>query len=180
MSDAKVAARLRQLIVSDYLHLYGGRAETSAEQILKGVRRFGIDPSLHAVVMMRLVCRGPRALAPVLIWMLQTKHGIVMTRECELGAGLIIPHPLSIVLGPETRIGANVRIYHNVSLGAPAWGGVRLGDGAVVHCNSTVAPGVSIGKGALIGANCTVTADVPDGGVFVRGVLRSPTFSERQ
>ena len=105
-----------------------------------------------------------------------------ISRECQIGPGLHLPHPFGIVLGTGVRIGANVMLYHNVTLGvsrAPKVGDddsiylvPSLGDDVVVHPNSVIAGGVTIGDGATIGANTFVDRDVPAGMTFHRDVAR--------
>jgi len=78
-----------------------------------------------------------------------------------------------VVIGETTRIGAHVRIYQGVTLGAlsvphgearPAPGLRRhptIEDDVVIYANATILGGETvIGKGSVIGGNAFVTASV--------------------
>lgn len=77
--------------------------------------------------------------------------------RCRLGAPVLMPHPLGIVIEQGASIGSRVTILHQVSL---------LG-GPIVEDNVTIGPGakvigaIRIGRGATIGPNAVVTQDVP-------------------
>lgn len=83
------------------------------------------------------------------------------------------PHPVGIVIGDGVRIGNEVRIYQNVTLGllenTPASTAVDqypiLEDGVIVYAGAVIAGAVTIGAGSVIGANAVITKDVPPGSV---------------
>jgi serine O-acetyltransferase len=87
----------------------------------------------------------------------------------EIGVGLLMPHPVGIVIHPDAKIGPNCLIFQHVTLGTrssrkglPLIGGhVDIGAGA------RILGGVRIGNHALIGANAVVLTDVPDGAAAV-------------
>lgn len=83
--------------------------------------------------------------------------------NCQLGGGLLIPHPNGIVIHPASLLGVNCLIHQQVTIGvkrgsrgAPVIGGhVDIGAGAKIIGE------ITIGEHALIGANAVVTKDVP-------------------
>jgi serine O-acetyltransferase len=89
--------------------------------------------------------------------------------NCQLGGGLLLPHPLGVVIHPQATIGPNCLIFQQVTIGtvgdrpgAPVIGGhVDIGAGA------KILGGVTIGAHARIGANAVVLNDVPVGGTAV-------------
>ncbi|MFZ3583338.1 serine O-acetyltransferase [Loktanella sp. DJP18] len=96
----------------------------------------------------------------------------------QIGGGLILPHPVGIVIHPRATIGPNCIIFQNVTLGTnnsanpPQLGGhVDVGPGAVIIGD------LVIGDHAVIGANAVVLHDVSArsvvGGVPAR-VLKQP------
>src|SRR5882724_745150 len=93
----------------------------------------------------------------------------------SIGAHTIITGPLRVDLGAPVRIGACVRIGHDVTLltithavgskelrsgKSEAWG-IEIGDGAWLASRVTVLPKVRIGAGAIVAAGAVVTRDVP-------------------
>ncbi len=88
--------------------------------------------------------------------------------NCQIGGGLILPHPYGIVIHPAATIGPNCLIFQGVTLGtresrgAPVIGGhVDIGAGAKILGS------VKIGDHAVIGANAVVLIDVPSGATAV-------------
>jgi serine O-acetyltransferase len=83
---------------------------------------------------------------------------------CQIGGGLLIPHPNGIVIHPDAKIGVNCLIFQQVTVGkarncsdAPQIGGhVDIGAGAKI-----LGP-VQIGAHSRIGANAVVTRNVEE------------------
>ena len=78
-----------------------------------------------------------------------------------------------VVIGETSKIGNNVTIYHNVTLGgvAPSINSndqrntkrhPTLEDNVVVGSGAQVLGPIIIGKNSLIGSNAVVTKDVPE------------------
>lgn len=88
----------------------------------------------------------------------------------HIGPGLYIVHGFSTIVTWKAVIGANCRIYHNVTIGwnqsddAP-----RIGNDVTVYTGAVVIGAVTIGDGAIVAANAVVTKNVPSGTV-ARGV----------
>lgn len=93
--------------------------------------------------------------------------------ETRIGGGLLLPHPVGIVVHPDVRIGRNCLIMHNVTIGANGPGGVpTIGDNVDLGPGACVIGPVQVGDGAVVGANAVVVKDVPEravvGGVPAR------------
>jgi serine O-acetyltransferase len=77
------------------------------------------------------------------------------------------PHPVGIVVGSEVRIGRNVTIYQNVSIGRRRQGLEEaaeyptLEDHVTVYAGAVIMGNITIGSHAIIGANAVVSKDVP-------------------
>ena len=80
---------------------------------------------------------------------------------------------MGVVIGETSKIGNNVTIYHNVTLGgvAPSINSndqrntkrhPTLEDNVVVGSGAQVLGPIIIGKNSLIGSNAVVTKDVPE------------------
>jgi serine acetyltransferase len=90
-----------------------------------------------------------------------------LSREAEIGGGLLLCHPHGILVPEGTRIGKGCCLYHEVTLGAGRSAGMpELADGVVVFAGARILGNVKIGAHAEIGANTVVTRDVPAGAVF--------------
>jgi serine O-acetyltransferase len=86
------------------------------------------------------------------------------------GAGLLMPHPNGVVVHSGARIGADVTIMQQVTLGerSPQVPGAPvIGDGAFIGAGAKVLGPVHIGERATVGANAVVTRDVPAGATVV-------------
>lgn len=83
-----------------------------------------------------------------------------------IGAGFVLPHPGGIVIG-SARIGQNVTLYQNVTLGARSFDGAydlstrpTLEDGVIVGAGAVILGPVTVGAGATVAANSLVLDDV--------------------
>ncbi|HVY12184.1 MAG TPA: serine O-acetyltransferase, partial [Alphaproteobacteria bacterium] len=104
----------------------------------------------------------------------------------EIGAGLCLPHPTGIVIGQVVKIGADVTLYQNVTLGSARAGGANdqpeIGNNVVIFAGAVIVGKISIGPNAKIGANAVVLDHVPAGAAAVGAparIIESP-FSFEQ
>ncbi len=132
-------------------------------------------PGLHAVWGHRashwLWTHGHKLLAR---WMSQTMRGLTgieIHPGATLGPGFFIDHGMGVVIGETAEIGANVTLYHGVTLGGTSLEkGKRhptLGDDVVVGTGAKVLGAITIGEGSRIGANAVVVRSVPPNSVVV-------------
>ncbi|MEV0900577.1 serine O-acetyltransferase EpsC [Actinoplanes sp. NPDC049802] len=97
--------------------------------------------------------------------------GIEIHPGAVVGRRLFIDHGAGVVIGETARIGDDVTMYHQVTLGGRGWqrdakGSRRhpaVGDRVTLGVGATVLGPVRIGDGAEIGAMALVVADVPAG-----------------
>jgi serine O-acetyltransferase len=91
--------------------------------------------------------------------------------NAEIGPGMFISHPVGIVIGRGTRIGAGVTIFQGVTCGVRSWRSnaitafPTIGDGCCLFAHAAVLGGIRIGSNCVIGAHALVIADLPDGAV---------------
>jgi serine O-acetyltransferase len=84
--------------------------------------------------------------------------------ETRIGGGLLLPHPNGVVIHPGAQIGPNCLIFQQVTIGTRNGGGVpRIGGHVDIGAGAKIFGGIAIGDHALIGANAVVLADVPPG-----------------
>ncbi|PCJ49784.1 MAG: serine acetyltransferase [Gammaproteobacteria bacterium] len=94
-------------------------------------------------------------------WSLMTQCEIHL--NCQIDGGLLLPHPTGIIIHPDSRIGANCLIFHQVTLAGKVTldGHVDIGTGAKLKGPITV------GNHVQIGFNAVVTKNIPDNCVVV-------------
>lgn len=84
--------------------------------------------------------------------------------DCQIGGGLLLPHPNGIVIHPSVRIGPNCLIFQQVTIGTRTDGMLPVIGGHVdIGAGAKILGGVHVGDHACIGANAVVLKDVPAG-----------------
>lgn len=93
--------------------------------------------------------------------------GIEIHPAAVIGPRVFIDHGMGVVIGETAQVGANVTIYHGVTLGGVSLGhGKRhptIEDEVVIGAGAKVLGAITIGRNTRIGANAVVVKDVePD------------------
>jgi serine O-acetyltransferase len=92
---------------------------------------------------------------------------------CDIGLALpssiFLPHPFGIVIHSGARIGKDVVVGHQVTIGGLdlTSGPPTIEDGVYIGAGAKILGGIRVGRGVTIGANTVVTRDVPDGATVV-------------
>lgn len=136
-------------------------------------------PGFDAIATHRLAhalwLAGGLLVARMLAEQAHQRTGIDLHPGATIGPALFIDHGTGVVVGETAHIGARVRLYQGVTLGArsiqrgqdgqsPAKRHPTLEDDVVIYANATILGGdVVIGKGAIVGGNTWVTTSVPAG-----------------
>jgi serine O-acetyltransferase len=115
--------------------------------------------------------------------------GIDIHPGARIGESFFIDHGTGVVIGETTMIGARVRLYQGVTLGArslpkDARGRCIKGEprhpivesDVVIYAGATILGRVTIGRGATIGGNVWVTDDVEAGARVTQGQARRQSF----
>jgi serine O-acetyltransferase len=97
--------------------------------------------------------------------------GIEIHPGAKIGNGFFIDHGMGVVIGETAEVGANVTLYHGVTLGGTSLNkGKRhptLEDNVVVGTGAKVLGAITIGANSRIGANAVVVKSVPSNSVVV-------------
>ena len=113
-----------------------------------------------------------------------SQTGIDIHPGATIGPGFFIDHGTGVVIGETTIIGASVRLYQGVTLGAlslPKDAGIKMRnkkrhptieDDVIIYSNTTILGGdTTIGTRSVIGGNIWLTESVPSD---TRVVLKRP------
>ncbi len=130
-------------------------------------------PGVHAVLAHRLAHRfwriGWRFPAWTVAQLARWLTGIEIHPGAKIGPRLFIDHGMGVVIGETAEIGADVTLYHGVTLGGVSLEKAKrhptVEDGVIIGSGAKLLGPITIGKHALIGANAVVTKDVPAGAV---------------
>jgi serine O-acetyltransferase len=135
-------------------------------------------PHIHALwtyrVAHRLWGRGHRATARALSLLARAVSGIEIHPGAVIGRRFFIDHGTAVVIGETVRIGNDVMLYHQVTLGSIGWwkdlrrpvGSRRhpvVEDGVIIGTGASVLGPITVGAGARIGAHAVVLDDLPPG-----------------
>ena len=134
-----------------------------------------------------LHARGVPVLPRALKLLIFAVFHAVLPPEARIDPGVKLEHyALGIVVHPNTSIGRDVKIWHNVTLAAETTIGsphrlvieddVMIGASAQIIARPNTS--LTIGRGASVGAGAVVTSSVPPGATVV-GVPARALQSER-
>lgn len=130
-----------------------------ARSLIGSIRRYqkynySSNPLIYIYKKINVVCYR--------FWSVVTGADIPL--NCQIGGGLLLPHPNGIVIHPDAVIGPNCLIFQQVTIGTvngkspPVIGGhVDIGAGAKILGE------VYIANHVCIGANAVVLKNVPTG-----------------
>jgi len=129
----------------------------------------------HALLMYRLNNwlwrKKMRLLARFISQFARFLTGIEIHPGATIGRNLFIDHGMGVVIGETTKIGDNVTLYHDVTLGGvsskPGIRHPQLGDDIIVGAGAQVLGPINVGNNARIGSNAVVVKDVPANATMV-------------
>ena len=172
---------LRRLVNSDVLAAYhGDPAAKSLEEVVFSY------PSVQAMTAYRLAHELWKLGVPMIprIWTeyAHSETGIDMHPGATIGEAFFVDHGTGVVIGETAHLGAHVKLYQHVTLGALSIpeGEVEkaratkrhptLEDGVTVYAGATILGGDTvIGAGSVVGANVWLTRSVPPGSKIFGG-----------
>lgn len=167
---------IRTLLQEDVLAAYEG--DPAARSNMEIVMSY---PGLLAIATHRVAHvlheEGVQLLPRVMSEYAHSRTGIDIHPGATIGRGFFIDHGTGVVVGETCVIGANVRLYQGVTLGALSFRkdadghlvkGIKrhpnVEDDVIIYANATILGGdTTIGKGSVIGGNVWLTHSVPPG-----------------
>ncbi|KQN90923.1 hypothetical protein ASE95_11595 [Sphingomonas sp. Leaf231] len=134
-----------------------------------------LNPGFAVVTLYRIMRWGHLRGGPFgrllekLVWRrIVRNYGCYFDPTAKIGPGLRLPHPVGIVVGADTVIGADVTVYQHVTFGRRAANEAVypvVGDGTVIYAGAVVTGEITVGHDATIAAGALVRHDVPAHGV---------------
>lgn len=181
---------VRRVLVEDVQAAFDGDpAATNLDEIILAY------PGLLAISVYRLAHElhllGVQLMPRIMTEWAHAKTGADIHPGARIGASFFLDHATGAVVGETTDIGANVKLYQGVTLGALSHpkderGRVIRGtkrhptveDGVTIYANATVLGGATVlGKGSLVGGSVFLTHSVPAG---TRVAIKPPELTLRQ
>jgi serine O-acetyltransferase len=183
---------IRALLETDIRAAYeGDPAASSIDEVMC------CYPGVAAVIRHRLAHQLYRSGLPMLARIIsEAAHaatGIDVHPGADIGERFFIDHGTGVVIGQTAVIGAGVRLYQGVTLGARrfevdrdgalAKGYARhptIADNVVIYAGASVLGRITVGSGSIIGGNVWLTESVPPGSMISqttarrRGAARRP------
>lgn len=138
-------------------------------------------PGLHAIWLHRIAHRlwqmRLKLLARWVSHLARFLTGIEIHPAARIGPRCFIDHGMGVVIGETAEIGADVTLYHGVTLGGvslePGKRHPTIEDGVVIGAGAKVLGAITVGRNSRIGANAVVVKDVePD--MVVVGIPGKP------
>lgn len=104
------------------------------------------------------------------------KYGLEIFTSSNIGKGFVIGHWGRIIINGEAKIGDQVMITHNVTIGrdirGKRKGAPTIGNRVAIRTNSTVTGNIVIGDDVLIAPNTFVNFDVPSHSIVIGNPAR--------
>ncbi|MEO8099697.1 MAG: serine acetyltransferase [Acidobacteriota bacterium] len=101
----------------------------------------------------------------------------IIGRGAEFGPGFVLIHSQGVVINGSVRAGRDIKIEHQVTIGADRGQSPILGDDIFIGAGAKILGAIRVGSGVRVGANAVVIKDVPDNvtavGVPARYLARS-------
>ncbi len=170
------------MIKKDILRTYNMLGGGTVSRIIGCYR----TPGVHAAAVFRfgqwLLKRNlllKILLTPVYVFLfhrIRTKWGIEIPRKTQIGEGFYIGHFGGIVISENCKIGKNVNISQNGTIGVAGRGEKRgwpvIGDHVYIAPGAKIFGAIRIGDHVKIGANAVISKDIPDNAI----VAMAPGF----
>ncbi|MBN2371811.1 MAG: serine O-acetyltransferase [Vicinamibacteria bacterium] len=132
-------------------------------------------PGLHAIWAHRAAhwmwVRGIKLPARLVSHAARWATGIEIHPGAKIGPGFFIDHGMGVVIGETAEVGADVTLYHGVTLGGTSLAKEKrhptIEDRVVVGAGAKILGAITIGHDSRIGANAVVVKPVPPDSVVV-------------
>ncbi len=100
--------------------------------------------------------------ALITLWFNRLINGCVIGAGVKFSYGLVLMHPVGVVINSKVSGGKNIIIESGVVIGDEKGQAPLLGNNIFIGAGAKIIGGVTIGNNVKIGANAVVVKDVPD------------------
>lgn len=179
---------LRQLLGSDAKAAFDGDpAATSPDEAVFSYA--GVHAIIHHRIAHELHGFGVPLVPRIISELSHAATGVDIHPGAQIGPSFFIDHGTGVVIGETSIVGARVRLYQGVTLGAKSFPTDARGlpikgiprhpiveDDVVVYAGATILGRITIGRGATIGGNVWLTHDVKPGARVSQDEARQHVF----
>jgi len=145
------------------------------------MRRLTHDAGLRGILLYRIAKRLSELRVPLFPNIVSqfnvALNGLAIDVQARLGYGVVLPHPVGIVIGSRVTVENDVWIFSGVVLGGTGSrtredGHPYIEEGVSIGAGAKVLGQIRIGARSRIGANAVVLFDVPPDSVVVGSIAR--------
>jgi serine O-acetyltransferase len=90
---------------------------------------------------------------------IKKKYGVYISLNAEIGLGIKLPHPTSIVIGDRVKIGNNCTIYQNVTIGGKKRDNNTQTQYPIIKGNVIIFSGAVLIGAIIVEENCIIGAN---------------------
>jgi serine O-acetyltransferase len=159
----------------DIAILFSERGTLSGKPSLRTALRLVLTKAgVQALIIYRfyhaLYLKGHTFTAEILARLNLLLTGAEIDPAAEIGSGCHIWHASGLVIGRHTKLGENVWLLNNVTMGGRGASGAHdgepgypvIGDNVIIYTGATVLGNVNIGFHSVIGAHSLILSDIPE------------------
>lgn len=192
LDSSLYSSKFLEECLNEEVFKYSNEIKNPIRKIIHRVLLRMLRPNTHILYMVRKMQynyhRGGRLWRLYALYLhkrIWNESGCYISPLAIIAKGLDLPHPSGIVIGGAARIGANVTIYQNVTIGSRRKGDFQNGDqptiedGVICYSNSQLLGPIIIGKNSVIGASSVVLCSVPTGHVVAGNPAKSVNILSR-
>lgn len=99
-------------------------------------------------------------------YLLEKRYRCRISPGAKVSSGLNMPHPNGVIIGEKSRIGKNVTIYQQVTIGQNHGKYPTIGDNIIIYAGAKIFGDIVIEDNSIIGANAVVTKNVPENSIW--------------
>ena len=85
-------------------------------------------------------------------------------------------HPFNIGINPNAKLGNNITVYRNVSIGSSQFGkrkgAPKIANNVIIYTSAIITGNITIGENSIIGPGSVCTKDIPSNEIWVGNPAR--------